>query len=242
MATTCDLTTYEPDPSTITSLGSSAIPFARDRLALKIIMRSSYLHDALGELASTQPERLVLTAQKKKNTNNNSSSSSSSSKQKEKDERATPHFGLEAEGPLGSASVEFSMADPSSAAAAAAAVAGPENASFAGPGDGAELDAAPLLETFQVARGRCRQAYKFSLVRNAARAMQLATKVSVRMDEQGVLSLQFMIEVESGDAGAGPAVSFVDFRFVPFVSDESGSEEQDGQDNDDGGDETASDL
>ena len=35
------------------------------------------------------------------------------------------------------------------------------------------------------------------------------------MDEQSVLSLQFMVEVEVGK------VSFVDFRFVPLVEDEA---------------------
>jgi len=51
--------------------------------------------------------------------------------------------------------------------------------------------------------------------------MSVATKVSVRMDDQGVLSLQFMIEVESGK------VSFVDFRFVPLVEDDEGEGEGD---------------
>lgn len=43
--------------------------------------------------------------------------------------------------------------------------------------------------------------------------MAAATKVSIRGDNQGVLSLQFMIEMEGGQ------VSFVDFRFVPLVQD-----------------------
>lgn len=48
--------------------------------------------------------------------------------------------------------------------------------------------------------------------------MACASKVSIRGDGQGVLSLQFMVEVEGG------GVSFVDFRFVPFVPEE-GEEE-----------------
>lgn len=51
--------------------------------------------------------------------------------------------------------------------------------------------------------------------------MSVASKVSVRADSQGVLSLQFMIEVEVGK------LSFVDFRFVPLVEDD-GEEEGDG--------------
>ena len=49
--------------------------------------------------------------------------------------------------------------------------------------------------------------------------MAVATKVSVRGDAQGVLSLQFMIEIEPGKA------SFVDFRFVPYVAEEGDEED-----------------
>lgn len=74
-----------------------------------------------------------------------------------------------------------------------------------------------LLETFTVAR-RWSQSYKFEMVKAASEAMRLASKVSFRSDRQGVLSLQFMIEVEGG------GVSFVEFRFVPFVREEDESE------------------
>lgn len=69
--------------------------------------------------------------------------------------------------------------------------------------------------------------------------MVAASKVSIRGDRQGVLSLQFMIEL--GDGGSGPRdntvppgggaggnVSFVDFRFVPLL-DEEGEESDGGQ-------------
>ena len=62
------------------------------------------------------------------------------------------------------------------------------------------------------------QTYRFSLVRAAQKAMAAASKVSVRGDGVGVLSLQFMVEVEGG------GVSFVDFRFVPFVVEEGEGE------------------
>ena len=70
--------------------------------------------------------------------------------------------------------------------------------------------------------------YKFSLIQKAARAMSVATKVSVRVDTQDVLSMQFMIEVDgSGGSGSGDSaarVSFVDFRFVPLVEDDEEGE------------------
>jgi cell cycle checkpoint protein len=75
-----------------------------------------------------------------------------------------------------------------------------------------------LLETFTVAE-KWTQSYKFEMIKAASEAMRLASKVSVRGDEQGVLSLQFMVEVEGG------GISFVDFRFVPYLADEDEEEE-----------------
>jgi cell cycle checkpoint protein len=76
-----------------------------------------------------------------------------------------------------------------------------------------------LLETFAVSE-RWTQSYKFEMIKAASETMRLASKVSVRGDEQGVLSLQFMVEVEGG------GVSFVDFRFVPFLRDEDEDDEE----------------
>src|SRR3954454_12003348 len=76
-----------------------------------------------------------------------------------------------------------------------------------------------LLETFTVAE-KWTQSYKFEMIKAASEAMRLASKVSVRSDEQGVLSLQFMVEVEGG------SISFIDFRFVPFLRDEDDEESE----------------
>ncbi len=149
VTTTCELVTYEP-------MATEDIPFARDQLTVKIIMRASWLHDAVSELSSTDPERVTLMASS-----------------------AAPFFVLSATGALGSAAVQF------------------------------ERDKG-LLETFQVGRQVVNE-YKFTLLKATTRAMAIATKVSIRIDEQGVLSLQFMIEIEGG------GVSFVDFRFVPLL-------------------------
>ncbi|KAI1202753.1 Rad1/Rec1/Rad17 [Nemania serpens] len=79
-----------------------------------------------------------------------------------------------------------------------------------------------LLETFSV-REPWVQSFKFDLVKSASEAMRIASKVSFRGDGQGVLSLQFMVEIEGG------VVSFLDFRFVPYITQEdedSGSESE----------------
>ena len=74
-----------------------------------------------------------------------------------------------------------------------------------------------LLETFQVSKQTV-NTYKYSLIKSAGRAMIAATKVSIRTDVQGVLSLQFMVQTEQDGKGTGYA--FVDFRFVPYIDDE----------------------
>ncbi|KAL8944107.1 MAG: hypothetical protein Q9211_000698 [Gyalolechia sp. 1 TL-2023] len=166
VTTTCEMVTYEAEDL-------EEIPLQRDALAQKIIMRSSWLHDAINELASTSPSRLTITASP-----------------------SAPYFTLSSKGPLGSATVEFSKDQQ-------------------------------LLETFHVPN-RTVNTYKYSLIRAASRAMAIASKVSIRGDVQGVLSLQFMVEVEDS------RLSFVDFRFVPFLPEE-GEEDEDEEDEDEHG-------
>ncbi|KAL8956572.1 MAG: hypothetical protein Q9193_005941 [Seirophora villosa] len=158
VTTCCEMVTYEPEDQ-------DEIPLHREALALKIIMRSSWLFDAINELASTSPSRLTIAASP-----------------------SAPYLVLSSNGALGSAAVEFSKDKQ-------------------------------LLETFHVPK-RTVNTYKYSLVKAASRAMDLASKVSIRGDEQGVLSLQFMIELEDGK------VSFIDFRFVPLLPEE-GEEDDD---------------
>ncbi|KAL8786331.1 MAG: hypothetical protein Q9213_002828 [Squamulea squamosa] len=161
VTTSCEMVTYEPEYQ-------DEIPLQRDALALKIIMRSNWLHDAVNELSSTSPSRLTIAASP-----------------------SSPYLVLSSNGPLGSASVEFTKDQQ-------------------------------LLETFQVPK-RTVNTYKYSLIKAATRAMSIASKVSIRGDQQGVLSFQFMIEVEA------VGVSFIDFRFVPFLPEDG---EDDGESND----------
>lgn len=82
-----------------------------------------------------------------------------------------------------------------------------------------------LLETFSVG-ARWVQTFKFDIIKSASEAMRIASKVSLRGDGQGVLSMQFMVEVE----GSGPC--FLDFRFVPYAvceDDEGEDDEEEGE-------------
>lgn len=164
VTTTCDLTTYEAD-------STEEIPFNRDALSLKTIMRSSYLLDAATELSSMSPTNLSIEACPS---------------------RAATNIVLAASGALGSAAVEFSTATPSDT---------------------------PILETCHCP-AKTRASFKFALIKAAQRAMGSATKVSLRLDNEGVLSLQFLVEVEA-TGGGSDGVAFVDFRVVPLVDGEA---------------------
>lgn len=151
--------------------------------------------------------------------------------------RSAPYFALEGEGgPFGDSTVDFL----------------PESKNEPTP-SGARGRKQPLVtETFSVvapsgSHSRIRQRYKFDMIKRAGRAMVLGTKVSVRQDQQGVLSLQFMVDLGDG-ANAGPrrgekggpvnappspgSVAFVDFRFVPLVGDGEDSDAETDPDND----------
>ena len=159
VTTTCELATYEPELQ-------EEIPLQADAIAQKIIMRASWLDDAVAELSSTSPTRLTIVSAP-----------------------TMPFFALSSNGPLGSATVEFSK-DPQ------------------------------LLETFHVPR-RIANTYKYSLIKSTSKAMAIATKVCIRSDDQGVLSLQFLVEID----GSGNGYSFVDFRFVPYIPEEGEGDE-----------------
>lgn len=213
--TTCELVTYEPEDH------EADIPLQRDAIIMKIIMRSAWFHNAIAELDSSTPTILKMSACAKRE----------------------PYFALSgAGGPFSESTVEFSVDQ--------------HNEIVGGNGQGAQQSqthkvladdgsararatrtkmAPTVTETFLVsppsAMGeRIRQSYRFALIRKAARAMAVANKVSIRGDRQGVLSLQFMIELDDNvsagrpvgagvRAPAGP-VCFVDFRFVPLLDEE----------------------
>lgn len=94
--------------------------------------------------------------------------------------------------------------------------------SCAGPLGGSSVDFAKgrnLLETFSV-RERWVQSFKFDMVKAAIEAMRISSKVSIRGDGQGVLSLQFLV----GNEGGGQ--DFLLFSFVPYVEHEDDEEDE----------------
>ncbi|KAG4305185.1 hypothetical protein PORY_001355 [Pneumocystis oryctolagi] len=71
-----------------------------------------------------------------------------------------------------------------------------------------------VIETFSC-QSIVENSYKFSMIRHSMHAMSSAIKVSIRTDENGVLSMQFMIETGEGK------YSFVDFRMLSSTDLES---------------------
>lgn len=201
--TTCDLTTYEPATS---SQDDRDIPFRRSNLAGKIILQSSWLADALAELSTTNPERIILTISPRQG------------------------FTLSATGSLGSAEVSFD-ASTANAPGSMTSFSNPNSVTqdpYASTPSAAVTDknsSGGVLETF-LAQHKSTNSYKFAHLRATLLAMKSSSKTSVRVDTQGVLSLQFMIELDpesnkSADSANGPGeMSFVDFRFVPLVDDD----------------------
>lgn len=224
VTTTCDLTTYQANTQ-------EEIPFARDALALKAILRSSYLLDAVTELGSMSPETLTLTASSSSRATNTTTGAHSS-----------PCLSLSSSGALGSATVDFTNPPPAS------------SSSSTNPLADSSSDPAhpPILETFFCpnTNKRVQARFPFGLIRSAHRAMAVAQKVSLRLDEEGVLSLQFLIPVmdstggghggdgngSGGGGGGDAAAAFVDFRIVPLVEGEEDGEDYDEEETDGNGD------
>ncbi|KAL2820201.1 Rad1/Rec1/Rad17 [Aspergillus cavernicola] len=210
--TICELTTYEPDE------GELDIPFQRDGIVMKIIMRSAWLHNAITELGATNPKVLKISA---------------SAKQE-------PFFTLSgAGGPFSESSVDFSIEQASQSNGTQS-----DTHRKVLTNDGTSRSRATraklaptVTETFLVSPpssmgSRIKQDYRFSFIQKASRAMAVANKVSIRGDRQGVMSLQFMIEFDTAGSitiGNGArstkeippsTVSFVDFRFVPLIDED----------------------
>lgn len=209
--TTCELVTYESEDN------EGDIPLQRDAIIMKVIMRSAWLHNAIGELDSSTPTILKLSACANRE----------------------PYFALSgAGGPFSESTVEFSVDQHKEPGADQT---GPSQTHKVLADDGSSRARATrtklaptVTETFlvtppSVMGDRIKQSYRFALIRKAARAMSVANKVSIRGDRQGVLSLQFMVELDdnvptgrpvgAGVKAVGP-VCFVDFRFVPLLDEE----------------------
>ncbi|KAL4933878.1 Rad1/Rec1/Rad17 family repair protein [Aspergillus undulatus] len=209
--TVCELTTYGPDE------GELDIPFQRDGIVMKIIMRSAWLSNAITELGATNPRVLKISA---------------SAKEK-------PYFTLSgAGGPFSESTVEFSIDQEGQSGNESDTHRKILTKDGTARSRATRAKLAPTVtETFLVSPpssmgSRLRQDFGFGYIQKASRAMAAANKVSIRGDRQGVLSLQFMIEFDTAGSvhtnsgsrtprdAPGSTASFVDFRFVPLLAED----------------------
>jgi cell cycle checkpoint protein len=165
ITTTCELVTYEPS-------SLAEIPFARDELTLKAIVGASYLHDAIMEMAATNPDRIVISATSESLVFSAPNDHGAVMFQFHRDSD-----GLRNDEPQHQASTNTDSVN---------------NPIIHDP---------TVLETFMVGDQPFRQSYKFAHIVSTRKALSSAIKVSIRGDHQGVLSLQFMIENIDGEAG-----------------------------------------
>jgi len=165
--TTCEITTFDPEPNI-------ELPFDSESTVLKIILKSSWLRDALSELDPSCDKLTIIgnppTAHPSGTTGG-----------------AKPMLRIQAAGTFGSTEMDY-------------------------PND------KEVLESFT-----CTHTVAFSYhtvhIARTARALASSTKTSLRIDEEGLLSLQFLMPSPVGGGGKKMSEAFIEFRCLALDSD-----------------------
>ncbi|KAF7359202.1 Cell cycle checkpoint protein RAD1 [Mycena sanguinolenta] len=159
--TTCEITTYEPEPHL-------QLPFESERMVLKIILKSSWLRDALSELDPSCDKLTFI----------GNPPPAANGRQQPRTAGGTPMLRIQAVGTLGSTEMDY-------------------------PND------RDVLETFECTRP-VSFSYRFGHISRTLRALQSSTKTSLRIDDEGLLSLQFLMP--SPTKIAADSQAFIEFR------------------------------
>ncbi|KAI8999059.1 Rad1-domain-containing protein [Trametes punicea] len=159
---TCEITTWDPEPRL-------ELAFDSDAAVLKIILKSSWLRDALSEL-DPSTEKLTIIGNPPPPPGRAARSS------------APPCFRLRAVGQFGSTEMDY-------------------------PND------REVLETCECAHP-VSFTYRFSHISRALRALQSSLKTSLRVDDEGLLSLQFMMPAPRRPGRRSEA--FIEFWCLPL--------------------------
>ncbi|KAH6918975.1 Rad1/Rec1/Rad17 [Coprinopsis sp. MPI-PUGE-AT-0042] len=165
--TTCEITTYDPEPQL-------DLNFDNSKLVLKIILKSSWLRDALSEL-DPSCEKLTLMGNPSLD---ESRDPSSTGRRPQKRAPTTPLFRIQANGTFGSTEMDYP-------------------------------DDKEVLETFECSQ-RVQFTYRLPHILKTLRALSSSTKTSLRIDEDGLLSLQFLMPSPKPRGEATDA--FIEFR------------------------------
>ncbi|KAF8655860.1 hypothetical protein AX16_002943 [Volvariella volvacea WC 439] len=174
--TTCEITTFDPEPRLELELDN-------EQLVLKIILKSSWLRDALSEL-DPSCEKLTFIG----NPPPAAQAGAAQGRRRGPLRDAQPMLRIQADGTFGSTEMDY-------------------------PND------REVLETFECKR-EVSFTYRYSHISRALRALQTSTKTSLRIDESGLLSLQFLMPTSNkprglaggGSAGGEGIAAFIEFR------------------------------
>ncbi|KAJ6606366.1 Rad1/Rec1/Rad17 [Mycena vulgaris] len=162
--TTCEITTYEAEPHL-------QLPFEPERMVLKIILKSSWLRDALSELDPSCDKLTFI--------GNPPPVASGKQRQEPRAADGTPMLRIQAAGTFGSTEMDY-------------------------PND------RDVLETFECTRP-VSFSYRFGHISRTLRALQSSTKTSLRIDDEGLLSLQFLMPSPKAKT-EDSAPAFIEFR------------------------------
>ncbi|KAF9484936.1 Rad1-domain-containing protein [Pholiota conissans] len=175
--TTCEITTFDPEPHL-------ELDFDAEKIVLKIILKSSWLRDALSEL-DPSCEKLTFIGNPP-TPQDGSGSGRNKRRQSDRLGVAKPMLRIQASGTFGSTEMDY-------------------------PND------REVLETFE-----CQQtvsfSYRFGHILRTIRALQSSTKTSLRIDNEGLLSLQFLMPSPKLRAENG-ADAFIEFRCLALDDD-----------------------
>ncbi|KAF8626289.1 hypothetical protein AX15_004960 [Amanita polypyramis BW_CC] len=169
--TTCEITTFEPEPML-------DLEFDNSRLLLKIILKSSWFRDALMEI-DPSCEKITFMG------NPPAESAAGIGRRKPLEK---PILRIQAEGSFGSTQMDY-------------------------PND------KDVLETFECVKA-LEFSYRFTHISRTLRALQSSTKTSLRIDDEGLLSLQFLMpssKVRAGQEEEPPA--FIEYRCLALDED-----------------------
>ncbi|KDR81883.1 hypothetical protein GALMADRAFT_240154 [Galerina marginata CBS 339.88] len=177
--TTCEITTFDPEPHL-------ELDFDNSKTVLKIILKSSWLRDALSEL-DPSCEKLTFignppasATQRQPDASMNASTSARQKGKQTQGAVAKPMLRIQATGTFGSTEMDY-------------------------PND------RDVLETFECTRN-VTFSYRFGHIARALKALSSSTKTSLRIDDDGLLSLQFLMPSPKPRTAGGRTEAFIEFR------------------------------
>ncbi|KAH8915402.1 Rad1-domain-containing protein [Atractiella rhizophila] len=168
--------------------------FVHDEQRWMVIMKSQYLSDGLSSLDPSASSLSFIFSSPSSSQNPNKTPTRSRPTKRRKTEEGTGNvFRLEAKGALGSSSTEF----------------------------GEDRDVVELFEGTG-SEGEERYAYKYGVMLNVKKALQISQKTSMRVNEEGLLSMQFqmLLDPGSGGRGKGETHGYVEFLCLPLIDGE----------------------